>query len=178
MNQENKQPMIEVEPRSSIVYLLRTTQQHHVNLSIMADQKANILIGASFILLTILFNNFQKGHDSIAVVALICFTLLAAFFAVLAVMPAISLGGKKVKRAANPLFFGSFVHLSYDQYLIEMKKILQGDAQVYGAMATDIYQLGQVLYKKKYRYLGYSYRIFIVGFLITFLISGLDFLIN
>jgi len=35
------------------VTLLRTTQQHHVQLSMMADQKANMLIGATFVVFTL-----------------------------------------------------------------------------------------------------------------------------
>jgi hypothetical protein len=42
-------------------------------------------------------------------------------------------------------------------------------------MLRDIYQNGQVLQRKKYRLLGYAYRIFLVGLtvtLITFLIES------
>jgi len=42
-----------IKPRSSVDNLLRTVQQHHVQLSVMADIKANILITISSILLTI-----------------------------------------------------------------------------------------------------------------------------
>jgi len=172
------QPVIKVEPRSSIVYLLRTTQQHHVSLSIMADQKANILIGASFILLTILLNNFKNNENSISVIILSISTLIAAFFAVLAVMPAISFGKKTTNKfKSNPLFFGSFHSLSHEEYLEEMHKVLGGDAEVYGAMVTDIYQIGQILHKKKYRYLGFSYRVFIIGFILTFIFEALDYII-
>ena len=43
-------------PRSSVIYMLRNTQQHHVHLSAMADQKASILIGLILTFLTTLLS--------------------------------------------------------------------------------------------------------------------------
>ncbi|KAJ8134845.1 hypothetical protein OY671_011941, partial [Metschnikowia pulcherrima] len=34
---------------------------------------------------------------------------------------------------------------------------------VFRTMSRDIYQNGQVLQRKKYRFLGYAYRVFMVG---------------
>src|SRR5688572_27248434 len=74
---------------NSAIYLLRTTQQHHVQLSAMADQKASILMGAAFVVLTILVGQMENGGLSVAVVTLSVFSLLSALFAVLAVIPRI-----------------------------------------------------------------------------------------
>jgi hypothetical protein len=53
---------------------------------------------------------------------------------------------------------------------------------MYEAMAHDIYQNGQVLAHKKYRFLGYAYRILLTGlvasfvtFMIPFVVRGLRF---
>jgi hypothetical protein len=35
-------------------------------------------------------------------------------------------------------------------------------------MARDVYQLGQVLKHKKYRYLSLAYQVFIIGLILTF----------
>ena len=40
------------------------------------------------------------------------------------------------------------------------------------AMAMDMYHLSGVLYRKKYRFLGYSYRLFLTGLILAF-ITGL-----
>ena len=65
-SEETKQrvPFAEIERNGSLDYLLRTTQQHHVRLSIMADQKANIMIAATSILLTFSFANFKQQNLS------------------------------------------------------------------------------------------------------------------
>ncbi len=44
---------------------------------------------------------------------------------------------------------------------------LTNDEDVYRTMLKDIYQNGQVLQRKKYRYLGFAYRAFLVGLTLT-----------
>jgi hypothetical protein len=43
-------------------------------------------------------------------------------------------------------------------------------------MARDIYQNGQVLERKKYRLLGYAYRIFLVGLTASFVAFVIQYL--
>ena len=44
---------------------------------------------------------------------------------------------------------------------------LHTDEAVFRLMLHDIYQNGQVLQHRKYRYLGYAYRLFILGLVLT-----------
>jgi hypothetical protein len=39
--------------QGDVIYVLRTAQQHHAMLGMIADQKANILLGAFFIYITV-----------------------------------------------------------------------------------------------------------------------------
>lgn len=158
--------VMNVESRASIVYLLRTTQQHHVQLSAMADQKASFLIAASFVMLTILFGHMKQGGLSLPLAVLAVSTLAAAVFAVLAVMPRSHIRTLK-NQDMNPLFFGHFAALSREEYLGIMEKVFASDQSVYEAMLLDIYQMGKVLNDRKYRYLRYSYQLFFTGLLLT-----------
>lgn len=161
-------------PRSSVIYMLRNTQQHHVHLSAMADQKASILIGASFVVLTLIFGQANTAGLSVSLLILAVSTLISASFAVMAVMPRFKTGGRN-SRGFNPLFFGSYANLSAEEYYAEMNRIIQTDAEVYRVMIQDIYQLGRVLYQKKYRYLTYSYSVFLIGLILTFLTTLLSY---
>lgn len=164
------EPRLDVEPRSSIVYLLRTTQQHHVQLSAMADQKANMLLGASMVILTLLVNQMISGNSApLPVVSLAVFTSVAALFAAVAVMPSASTKGRRVTQ--NPLFFGGFAELEWEDYAAEMKEVLSGDTEVYTSMVRDIWELGRVLHARKYRYLRYSYVAFVSGGVVTLLMT-------
>lgn len=76
----------------------------------------------------------------------------------------------------NPLFFGHFTELSMDQYFNVMEDILENKPKLYETMVRDIYQIGQVLKKKKYKYLKLSYRVFTFGPLVSLLVFAVKFL--
>ena len=44
---------------------------------------------------------------------------------------------------------------------------LRSDETIFRMMLHDVYQNGTVLQRKKYRYLGFAYRIFMVGLCLT-----------
>ncbi len=67
----------------------------------------------------------------------------------------------------NPLFFGSFAQQNQDEYLVRMDNVMKSGTKVYKTIVLDIYNLGTVLQNKKYRFLSYSYRIFLAGMIIS-----------
>lgn len=152
---------------------LRTVQQHHVNLSAMADQKASLLIGASFVVLTILFSQLERGEVSIPLLTLGVPTIIACGLSVLAVSPAITSTRPRqnpMARSLNILFFGHFAQMDEETFQREVRAIMSSPEEVYRAMIKDIYQMGKILHQKKYRYLGYSYRVFLLGLVVTFFV--------
>jgi hypothetical protein len=52
---------------------------------------------------------------------------------------------------------------------------LHGDETVFRLMLHDIYQSGQVLQRKKYRYLGYAYKSFMAGLCLTAITAGIEY---
>jgi Family of unknown function (DUF5706) len=146
------------------IHLVRTTQQINVTLSQMADQKASILMGATFVVFTIAVGQASREGLSIALLVLIAFAFLSAMLAVFAIMPAVR---PKRHTARNILFFGWFTGISEDDYVEEVLKDLQSDETIYRTMLRDVYQNGQILQNKKYRYLGFAYRVFLVGLVLT-----------
>jgi len=157
----------EAKPRSfppNAVHLVRTTQQINIQLSQMADQKASILMGATFVVFTISVGQASRQGLSIALSVLIIFAFLSAMLAVIAIMPAVR---PKPQTQRNVLFFGWFTQISEDAYVEEVLDDLRDDEMIYRTMLRDVYQNGQVLQFKKYRYLGYAYRVFLVGLVVT-----------
>lgn len=154
------------------IHLIRTTEQINVSLSQMADQKASILMGATFVVFTIAVNQASRQPVSIALVVLAIFAFLSAMLAVFAIMPSIK---SKPSMKPNLLFFGSFAHMSEDEYIDRMLVLLSDPATVHRAMLRDIYQNGQVLQHKKYRYLGAAYRVFLIGLVLTMAAFALQF---
>jgi hypothetical protein len=146
------------------IHLIRTTQQIQVQLSAMADHKASILMGATFVVFTITLNQTSKGEIEPEMLVLAGFALASAALAVMAVLPSVK---PKPGAPLNLLFFGSFTQLDQEDYIDTLIEHMQEEENVYRTMARDIYQNGTVLRRKKYRYLALAYRTFLVGMVLT-----------
>lgn len=146
------------------IYMLRTTQQHHVELSAMADVKANVLITATSILLsvTIAFSGGEATPRS-SVTVLAAFTALALVFAIFAVLPKYRQEVPSERSRFNVLFFGHFATMSVDDYVARIKDITDDYDRIIEATARDIHGIGSYLQAHKYRYLRYAYTSFLFG---------------
>ncbi|MGC9363985.1 MAG: Pycsar system effector family protein [Fidelibacterota bacterium] len=156
--------------------LLRTTQQYHFQLSVMADQKANI-IAATSILFTISLTNFKMEEMLWGFVCLAAFSLIALIFAIMAVYP--SYEAKKGERSidnVNPLFFGHFTRFTPDEYYDMMDKVFDSSRSIYRAQLKNLYQLGVVLKNRKYKFLKYSYQFFFVGLISSVILFTIQLL--
>lgn len=149
------------------IHLIRTTQQMQLQLSAMADQKASILMGATFVVFTISINQASKGNLDPALLVLGASAFLSAVLAILAVIPAVS---PKPGQPLNMLFFGSFTQLGEHEYVDRLTAGLDVGDRIIRTMAHDIYQNGAVLRFKKYRYLRMAYTMFLSGLIATVIV--------
>ena len=147
------------------IHLVRTTQQQTLQLSQMADQKASILMGASFLVFSIAVSRAFTGHLPVSLAILALFAFLSSLCAVIAVLP--SVAPKDEPQSANRLFFGHFAGRDEAEWTADVLEQLRNDETVFRTMLHDIYQNGQVLQRKKYRFMGYAYRLFVVGLVVT-----------
>jgi hypothetical protein len=157
----------EVRGRQTVDTLIRTAQQHHVQLSAMADTKASILITVSSIVLTIALSRSGDPQLRSALLTLAFSCLLSLVLAVIAVLPSFS----KQKGRRNLLFFGHFAEMSEDEFMFAVEQILMSDQSVYEAAIRDLYSLGVYLYKKKYRFLRYAYVALLTGFILATIVE-------
>jgi len=150
---------------ANAAHMVRTAQLAQLQLSAMADHKASILMGAAFVIFTITVGKAQATSAPVALLILGAASFFSAIFAVLTVLPAT----RQHKDAPlNLLFFGSFTQLSEEEFLDQLTERLRAEDDIYRTMGRDIYQNGLVLAHKKYRFLGYAYRIFLVGLTASF----------
>ncbi|HVE72517.1 MAG TPA: Pycsar system effector family protein [Thermoanaerobaculia bacterium] len=148
--------------------MLRTAQQHHVQLSAMADTKASLLITISSIVLTIALSRADEPILRPALLTLAASSLLSLLLAIIAVLP--TFAPRAVQRGEarrNLLFFGHFGEMSEQEFLKQMEPILHSDTLIYEAMLRDLYGIGAYLYRKKYRFLRFAYVALLAGFLIA-----------
>lgn len=155
----------------------RTNYRNHINLSAIADGKANIMITVNAILISLIisaisYRNMTETNPAILMPVIIFLVtgLTSLIFAVLAARPKVTSivqEGTSIEEARrNITFFGNFVSLKLDKYEELMDEVFQDSELLYGNMTRDLYYLGKVL-DKKYRYLSVSYTIFMVGFVAT-----------
>lgn len=157
------------------VQAVRTAVQMQYQLSAMADQKAGLLMGASFVVFTIAMANAiaRGGELPAAMMILGAAAFLAAIFAAIAVLPTVS-GGPNERR--NLMFFGGFDDMDEDSYVAAMLDKLGSDEAMLAMMARDVFQNGQVLARKKFRLLRLAYLMFIGGLvasLVAFVATGI-----
>lgn len=148
---------------SDAIQAIRTASQAHYHLSAMADRKASLLMGASFVVFTISVSQATaRGGLPPAMLVLGITAFLSAIIAAIAVMPSI-LSGPKHHGERNLMFFGGFADMTEKEYVEEMLDRLADQPRFLEMVARDVYQNGQVLAHKKYRLLKIAYSIFIAG---------------
>ena len=155
--------------------MYRTAYRTHVNLSSIADNKANIMLSINAIIISITISTLVPSFDSnpeliIPTVVLLTVCLGSIIFATLSTRPKITEG--KVTRQdilnkkSNLLFFGNFYNMKLDDFDWGMTEMIKDSDFLYSTMTRDLYFLGIVL-AKKYKYLRYCYSIFMYGLIIA-----------
>lgn len=148
------------------IHLLRTAQVNTLTLSQMADQKASILMGATFLVFSLTVSRALVGEVSMAMLVLAFTAFVSSLCAVFAVIPSVGRPGQ-FQGPSNKLFFGHFSGRNEEEWTQDVLDELHHDDDVFRMMLHDIYQNGSVLQRRKYRFLTIAYRLFIFGLFAT-----------
>lgn len=168
------------EPRRGIETMYRATYRNHIELSAIADNKANMMISINTIIMSIIISvmgsgfTFIGGQDHMRYVTPMCILLVTSLssviFAVLSARPNVTkkdANADKVKdKKSSLLFFGNFTLMPLPRFIEELNILKRDKEMLYDNMSIDIYYLGLVL-TRKYRLLHYSYNVFMTGLIIT-----------
>ena len=151
--------------------MFRTSYRTHLTLSGIADNKANIMISINGIIISILIASVSPRIGEIPALILptaifLVTCVVSMIYAILAARPRVtslhvSLEDVRENRA-NLLFFGNFVNMPEDDFVVGMHELMGNTDQLYTNMIRDIYSLGGVL-NKKYRLIRTSYTVFMLG---------------
>lgn len=165
----------EFKPGRGVETMYRATYRTHVNLSSIADNKANIMLSVNAIILSIVAANlFPKldanPHLELPTVILVGVCLGSLFYAIQATRPKVTEGKSSMEdikaRRSNLLFFGNFYNMPIDDFHYGMMEMIRDENFLYSSMTRDLYYLGVVL-AKKYRFLRVCYNIFLFGIIIA-----------
>ncbi|GGZ10794.1 Pycsar system effector family protein [Novosphingobium colocasiae] len=150
------------------IHMVRTCQTNHMALSQMADNKANILMGMTFLLFSLSLSEVGRGDVRTSLVVLLVTSFVSSLLAMVAVMPKITSPHRPDEPEANLLFFGVFTGLDQEEFVDRLMARSQTDGQVLSTMLRDIHQNGSVLQHRKYRYLAYAFRTLRLGLILAF----------
>ena len=149
--------------------LLVAANATNITLSGMADTKASILMGASFVVFSMSIGDIADGKVSLPLLVLTLFSFVATVLGVLTVRP----NRMKVSKTPIPrekiniLFFGSYTNARREDYVDEMIEVLSSEEETYRRMTQDLYDHGKLLRDDKFSWLYWSFTLFLVGMVVT-----------
>ncbi len=146
--------------------LFKIVYRNHIELTAIADTKANIMVGINGLLTSVslgllvprLGGSLFGAAFPVLLLVLGCSVSLVC--AILAARPRISSAPVSLadvrENRANILFFGHFSRLSSDDYIEGMHDLMEQPRLLFDEMSRDVHGLGAVL-TRKYRLLRASY---------------------
>ena len=176
-------PPKEPTPVRGIETMFRISSANNVRISVMADNKAHIMITVNSIIISVVLGLIVRNIDShyellIPSLILLLVNLFTIIYSVLATRPTIVKGfftEEQVERKTiNMLYFGSFYNMEFKEYNIAMKKVMTDSEFLYACLIKDLFWKGKVL-GRKYKLLRTAYTIFLFGIIVAvvaFAIAG------
>ena len=170
---EPKVPKIKKKDRpiKGIETMFRISASNNVRISVMADNKAHIMISVNSIIISVVLGLIIKTIEEnrrllIPTIILLTVNVATIIYAVLATRPRVT-GGvftpeQVANKSVNLLFFGSFYNMNFNEYDAGIKAMMADSEFLYGSLTKDIFWQGKVL-GRKYRLLRMSYTIFLYG---------------
>lgn len=174
--------------------MYRTAFRNHINLSRIADGKANMMISINTIILSIVITIsgasigffedvfFENPEFLVPIISLLLSSLIAVIFAVFSARPSVTeyriKKDKLIKsKEASLLYFGNFLKLEKKEFVDHMATMKLDQSALYDDLARDLYDLGQVMHKK-YLLLTISYNTFVGGLALAVLSFLTVYLLN
>jgi hypothetical protein len=173
------------KPGRGVETMFRSAYRTHINLSSIADNKANIMLSINAIILSITISTlvprfYTDPQLVVPTILLLMVCLTAIVFATLSTMPKVTQGTVSresiEKGQANLIFFGNFFNMPLADYQWGMQRLIRDEPYVYDTMTKDLYFLGLVL-AKKYAYLRWCYLIFMYGLIATVIAFAVNILL-
>ncbi|MCU0339795.1 MAG: DUF5706 domain-containing protein [Spirosomaceae bacterium] len=182
---EKKKDKVKKEKKAktgrTVETMYRSTLTNQLQLSQLADQKANLLVSVNAIIISIMASLMLQELGArpallLPTVLLVGVCLTTITLALWATRP--SVNPQPIQNDIEPtqqmdlLFFADYTALSMDEYKEVMQGVITKEAVVHEVILKNIYAQGQVM-KRKYRLIKTAYTVFMIGFplaVVTYLV--------
>jgi putative nucleotidyltransferase with HDIG domain len=157
--------------------MFKTALRNHLDLSNLADNKANMMLSVNAGIITIAIplgstyvSNFQFLLMPMIVLLITC--LSSMVYATLATRP-IKMNGytdeDNIRSGkSNLFFFGNFYRMTFGEYQNGLQQVVSDEENLEGSIMRDLYFLGRSL-GRKYNQLRMCYNLFMIGIIVSVL---------
>jgi len=168
-------------PIRGIETMFRVSSTNQQRLSVMADNKAHILISVNSIIISVaiavVIGKFgQQPALLIPTVLLLVVNVLTIIFSILATRPKVSTGvftqEQLEKKTVNLLYFGSYYRMGFEEYEAGMAKMINDSDFLYRTLMKNIFWQGKVI-GHKFNLLRIAYNIFMYGIALSVIVYTL-----
>jgi predicted metal-dependent HD superfamily phosphohydrolase len=166
--------------------MLRLASQNHLDLSEMADRKANILISVNALIISLILSVLVRRLEvdtylTVPAIVFLVSSLATIIVAILATRPKITEGRftkeDVISKKTNLLFFGNFYQSTFEEYEWAMSILMKDQDYLYSVLIKDVHQLGVVL-ARKYKLVRLAYNMFMVGLTVSVITFSIAALLN
>jgi hypothetical protein len=161
--------------------MFRTTLRNFIDLTNIADNKANIMLSINAIIITITIPFMLDNRDLIVPTGILISTcVISIVFATTATRP-IKMPGLPTRTGEGGqrslFFFGNFYKMRFDDYKQQVTELVSDRESLEGAIISDLYYIGRTL-GQKYTRIRLCYTIFMIGIVISVIALGITYALS
>ena len=155
--------------------MFKTALRNHIDLSSIADNKANIMLSVNALIITFALPLLGKEIAAnrmilYPTIMLLSVCVVSMIFATMATRPIPMKGYSSMEsilaRKSNLFFFGNFYRMTFEEYEQGMNATVADGTILDTTIMRDLFFLGRTL-GSKYSYLRKCYTIFMYGIILT-----------
>lgn len=156
-----------------ILNIIRTTMRNNIELTHIADNKANVLLSLNALMITFLvpfivpyFDAIKKFHLMIPLGLLVLTAFVTIYISTLVLKPSKFDQNQKLLKTGkyvSPFFFGNFFHLNKEEFSVYIKGALSDNQLVKEHLTEDLHYIGSRL-GRKMTLVRLAFNVFIIGF--------------
>ena len=174
-------------PDKEAINIIRTNQRNNVELTHLADNKANVLLSLNAIMLTFLIPSVVSNTDFIVekhllipliILALTCFSTI--YISTMVLKPSRLDKSRYFKsefRNKSPLFYGNIYKMTPGEFFESMDNRFSSKKQIMANLQQDLFYSGKRL-AYKMNWITRAFDWFLIGLSLSIISSALAFLLG
>ena len=170
-----------------IINVIRTTQRNNIELTNIADNKANMLLSLNGIMISIAVPLILSNADEMVgthlyipaiIMAVTCFATM--YISAIVLRPSNFehfRDSLQDKTTASPFFFGNYFKMKPEEFFLDIEQKLSDTSNLRDYVAQDLFFVGKRL-GYKMQWIRTAFSLFIGGIFLTLLTTGILLLLG